>query len=52
MGQGVMVLPETGWIQIRYKKLIYDEGSDALKQAAQRSCGCPIHGGVQDQVGW
>ena len=23
-----------------------------LEQAAQRSCGCPIPGGVQGQVGW
>ena len=22
------------------------------EQAAQRGCGCPIPGGVQDQVGW
>ena len=23
-----------------------------LEQAAQRCCGCPIRGGVQDQVEW
>ena len=23
-----------------------------LEQAAQRGCGCPVHGGVQSQVGW
>ena len=23
-----------------------------LEQAVQRSCGCPIPGGVQGQVGW
>ena len=23
-----------------------------LEQAAQSGCGCPIPGGVQDQVGW
>ena len=28
------------------------EGVEALAQAAQRSCGCPIPGGVQGQVGW
>jgi len=28
------------------------EGGEALAQAAQRSCGCPIHGGAQGQVGW
>jgi len=28
------------------------EGVEALAQAAQRSCGCPIPGGVQGQAGW
>jgi len=23
-----------------------------LEQASQRSCGCPIHGHIQSQVGW
>jgi len=23
-----------------------------MEQAAQRSCGCPLHGRVQGQVGW
>ena len=23
-----------------------------LEQAAHRSCGCPVSGGVQGQVGW
>jgi len=27
-------------------------GGEALAQTAQRSCGCPIPGGVQGQVGW
>ena len=30
----------------------HSEGRKALAQAAQRSCGCPIPGGVQDQAGW
>jgi len=25
---------------------------EALDQVAQRSCGCPLPGRVQDQVGW
>jgi len=29
----------------------YSEGGDTLEQFAQRSCGCPILGGVQGQVG-
>jgi len=28
------------------------EGGETLAQVAQRSCGCPIPGGVQCQVGW
>ena len=28
------------------------EGGEALEQAAQRGCGCPVPGGVQGQVGW
>jgi len=27
-------------------------GGEALAQAAQRSCGCPLPGSVQGQVGW
>ena len=27
-------------------------GCEALAQAAQRSCGCSIPGGIQSQVGW
>ena len=28
------------------------EGGETLEQVAQRSCGCPISGSVQGQVGW
>ncbi|KFU85660.1 Ras GTPase-activating-like IQGAP3, partial [Chaetura pelagica] len=28
------------------------EGGESLGQVAQRSCGCPIPGGVEGQVGW
>lgn len=36
---------------IRCKEVIlYCVGGEALEQAAQRSCGCPIHGSVRDQV--
>jgi len=37
---------------VAYTEILYYESGDALKQVAQRSCGCPIPGGVQDQVGW
>lgn len=30
----------------------FSESGEALAQAAQRGCGCPILGGVQGQVGW
>ncbi|XP_015135769.1 phosphatidylinositol 4-phosphate 5-kinase type-1 beta isoform X4 [Gallus gallus] len=37
-----------------YKKeeVVFTEGSESLVQDAQRSCGCPIPGGIQGQVGW
>jgi len=28
------------------------EGGEALAQVAQRSCGCPLPGRAQGQVGW
>jgi len=28
------------------------EGGEALAQVAQRSCGCPLLGRIQGQVGW
>jgi len=30
----------------------FTQGGEAPAQAAQRSCGCPIPGGVQGQIGW
>jgi len=27
-------------------------GGEALAQVAQRSCGCPLPGSVEGQVGW
>jgi len=42
-----------GLIWIRYsEEILYSEGGKALAQVAQRSCGCPIPGGVQGQAGW
>ncbi|KAK4828268.1 hypothetical protein QYF61_024933, partial [Mycteria americana] len=34
------------------KRFFYDEGGRTLEQVSQRSCGCPIIGSVQCQVGW
>ena len=37
---------------MRYKEEILPcEGGEALAQVAQRSCGCPLPGRVQGQVG-
>jgi len=34
------------------KEIPYNEGGEALEQVAQGSCGCPVPGSVQAQVGW
>ncbi|GAB0181764.1 hypothetical protein GRJ2_000641700 [Grus japonensis] len=34
------------------KKFFKNKGGEALEQVVQRSCGCPIIGSVQSQVGW
>jgi len=31
---------------------LYHESGEVVEQAAQRVCGCPVHGGAQGQVGW
>ena len=36
----------------RQEKMFYLKGGEALGQAAQRSFGCPIPGGIEGQVGW
>jgi len=54
-GFGVMVGLDKGGDQvIRVVKLHKggDQGGEALAQAAQRSCGFPLPGRVQGQVGW
>jgi len=33
-------------------EVLHTERGEVLAQAAQTGCGCPIPGGVQDQVGW
>jgi len=38
---------------IRYKEeILHHEGGETPEQVAQRSCGCPLPGSVQGQVGW
>jgi len=34
------------------EEILYSDSGEVLTRAAQRRCGCPIPGGVQDQVGW
>jgi len=37
---------------MRYKEeILHCEGGEALAEAAQRSCGCPLPGRVQGQAG-
>jgi len=33
------------------EEILYSAGGEALAQAAQSSCGCPLPGSVQGQVG-
>ncbi|GAB0180752.1 hypothetical protein GRJ2_000540500 [Grus japonensis] len=41
-----------GRFRLDIRKKFFTEGGEALEQAAQRGCGCPIPGSVQGQVGW
>ena len=44
---------EGGKIQVGCQKEVpYYESGEVLEQATQSSCGCPVPGGVQGQVGW
>ena len=35
-----------------FYEILHSEGSKALAQATHRSCGCPMPGSSQGQVGW
>jgi len=35
-----------------WEEILPSEGGEALAQVAQRSCGCPLLGRAQGQVGW
>ena len=35
-----------------WEEILPHEGAEALAQAAQRSCGCPLPGTGEGQVGW
>jgi len=50
--RGVMAFNCIREIETRYKEEILPcEGGETLAQAAQRSCGCPLPGSAQGQVG-
>jgi len=34
------------------KENLYYESGETLEHVAQISCGCPLTGGVQGQIGW
>ena len=52
MGHGGMALPERGEMEMRDEEEILPcEGGEALAQAAQSSCGCPIPGRAQGRAG-
>ena len=34
------------------REVLHRESGKVLEQAAQRDCGCPIPGGLKDQVRW
>jgi len=41
-----------GRLRLDRRKILYCESGEALAQVVQRSCGCPLPGSVQGQVGW
>ena len=41
-----------GRFRLDIQRKFFTQCGEALAQAAQRSCGCPIPGGVQGQAGW
>jgi len=34
------------------EEILHHEGDETPAKVAQRSCGCPLPGSVQGQVGW
>jgi len=41
-----------GRFRLDVRKQIFTEGDETVEQVTQRSCGCPLPGSVQGQVGW
>lgn len=36
---------------VGYKEVFYSEGSEALAEASQRGCGCPVHEDAHGEAG-
>ena len=51
MTRGNSFKPKEGRFRLDIRKKLYYECGEALAQAAHRSCGCPLPGSVQGQVG-
>ena len=48
-----MILNKRAQVQIRFQEeIIFYAGGETLAQVAQKSCGCPLYGSLQGQVGW
>ena len=43
---------EAGRLRLETEGILSYESGEALKKAAQRSCGCPIPRSDQSQIGW
>jgi len=41
-----------GWFRLEVRKKFFTQSVLNLEQVHQRSCECPITGGVQSQAGW
>ncbi|GAB0180812.1 hypothetical protein GRJ2_000546500 [Grus japonensis] len=52
-GQGAMFLKWKRIFRLDIRKnFFYDEEGETLEQIAWRSCGCPLPGNIQGQIGW
>jgi len=44
--------PRQRRFRLDFRKKFFIQNGEALAQVAQKSCGCPIPGGVQGKAGW
>jgi len=52
--ENVMKLPKAKCkvLHMGWEEILHSKAGETLVHVAQRSCGCPIPGNVQGQVGW